>query len=178
MLCHRSKSVVVKWVSVLFVSFVSLSANASTKPTLLLQPTLTLEIANEIAQACEARQKANKKPPVNIAIYDQGANLILFHRMTGATLGTAAIAMEKGKSTAYFSVPTRQWGRATYGEKGSPGIAFLPNITTITGGVPIVSAEGVHLGGIGVSGSSGDDDEACALAGIEAVKQYLTMPSQ
>ena len=146
----------------------------SAEPTLKLIPILTLEIAQKIAHACETRQVKNNKPPVNIAIFDQGANLILFHRMTDATLGTAAVAMEKGKSTANFPVSTRQWGAATYGEKGSPGIAFIPNISTVTGGIPIVTSDGAHLGGIGVSGSSGDDDEACALAGLEVVKTYLS----
>ena len=159
----------------LFTVVISVSTHTfSAELALKLRPVLTLEIAQEIARVCEAKQINTNSAPVSIAIFDQGANLILFHRMTGATLGTAAVAMEKGKSTANFPVSTRQWGDATYGKKGSPGIAFLPNITTITGGVPIVTSDGVHLGGVGVSGSSGDDDEACALAGLAAVKQYLS----
>ena len=143
---------------------------------LTVRPILTLDIAKRIAAACEARQIQEKRPPVTIAIFDQGANMVLFHRMAGATLGATAVAMEKGKSTAHFPVSTRQWATAAHGEKGSLGIAFLPNITTFTGGVPIITEGGIHLGGIGVSGSSGDDDEACALAGLDVVKKHLSKP--
>ncbi|MDC0004459.1 heme-binding protein [Porticoccaceae bacterium] len=139
------------------------------------RPALSLALAQEMAQACETRQIANKRPPVSIAIYDTGANLILFHRMTGTPLGATVVAMKKGKSTAHFPTATKQWSAAAYGKNGTPGIAHLPNITTITGGLPIMTAEGVHLGGIGVSGSSGSDDEACAQAGLDAVKSYLTL---
>ena len=140
----------IRW-SLFLVAAITLSGTVvSAELALKARPTLTLEIA----RVCETRQIKNKSAPVNITIFDQGANLILFHCMTGATLGTAAVAMEKGKSTAYFPVSTRQWKAITYGEKGLPGIAFLPNITTVTGGVPIVTPDGVHLGGVGVSGSS------------------------
>ena len=150
-----------------------LNLKAVAEPALVVRPMLTLDVAQEIARVCQARQISNQRPPVTIAIFDQGANLVLFHRMTGAALGATAVAMEKGKSTANYPVSTRQWAGATYGEKGSLSIAFVSNITTITGGVPIMTPDGVHLGGIGVSGSTSDDDEACALAGLDAVKKYL-----
>ena len=143
---------------------------------LTVRPILTLDIAKRIAAACEARQIKERRPPVTIAIFDQGANMVLFHRMAGVALGATAVAMEKGKSTAHFPVSTRQWATAAHGEKGLLGIAFLPNITTFTGGVPIITEGGIHLGGIGVSGSSGDDDEACALAGLDVVKKHLSKP--
>ena len=149
-------------------------SQADTTPSLINRPVLTLATAQRMAKACEARQLSQKRPPVSIAIYDQGANLLLFHRMTRASLGSAAVAMEKGKSTAHFAVPTRYWGKAAYGDKGSLAIAFSSSITTLTGGLPIKTEQGVHLGGIGVSGSSGDDDEACAQAAIDAVKADIS----
>ena len=77
---------------------------ANGKLAVLFKPELTLEIAQHMAQACQARQIRDKKTPVSIAIYDRGARLILFYRMTGATLGASSIAMEKGKSSAHFPV--------------------------------------------------------------------------
>jgi len=167
-------------IQLLFFFIVTIFVSMESKPselTLQLRPTLTLEIAQKIAQACELKQGENKRVPVTIAIFDGGANLVLFHRMTGASLGSVTVAMEKGRSAANFPVATGQWGDYTFGEQGSPGIAFLPNIITIPGGVPIVTPNGDHIGGVGVSGSSGGDDEACALAGLTAVKQHLiTVP--
>ena len=146
-------------------------------PKLFFRPVLTLEIAKAIAEACESRQIKQKKPPVSIAIYDQGVDLVLFHRMAGAPLGAVIVAMEKGKTSASFPVSTKQWKIAAFGENGTQGIAHLPNITTIEGGVPIVTQDGVHLGGIGVSGSSGEDDEACAKAGLGVVEKSFIVKS-
>ena len=65
----------------LSISFIAITLSASAfsaEPSLKMMPSLTLEIAKEIAGACEARQLTNNRSPVTIAIYDQGANLILF----------------------------------------------------------------------------------------------------
>jgi len=36
-----------------------------------------------------------------------------------------------------------------------------------------MTADGVHIGGVGVSGSTAQSDEACAQAGLDAVKDEL-----
>jgi uncharacterized protein GlcG (DUF336 family) len=36
------------------------------------------------------------------------------------------------------------------------------------GGVLVVSPDGEVMGGVGISGDTGDNDEICAIAGIEA----------
>ena len=41
------------------------------------------------------------------------------------------------------------------------------------GGLPIMTDDKVHIGGIGVSGGTADQDETCAQAGIDAVKDAL-----
>ncbi|MND09203.1 hypothetical protein D3C83_323520 [compost metagenome] len=51
---------------------------------------------------------------------------------------------------------TAEWGR------GPPGLA------TWEGGLPIFSADGVALGGVGVSGADSAEDAACGKAGIVA----------
>ena len=49
----------------------------------------------------------------------------------------------------------------------------LPNATIIAGGV-MVEAAGTLVGAIGVSGApGGDNDEACAKAGIAAIRDKL-----
>ncbi len=45
-----------------------------------------------------------------------------------------------------------------------PGIAFVPNLTAFPGGLPIMTADKVQIGAIGVSGATGDQDESCAQA--------------
>ena len=41
------------------------------------------------------------------------------------------------------------------------------------GGVPIITETGVQIGGVGVSGATGDQDEQCAQAGIDAIRSLL-----
>ena len=54
-----------------------------------------------------------------------------------------------------------------------PGIAYIPGIATFEGGLPIMTADGKHIGSIGVSGASAEQDGICAQAGIDAVKNDL-----
>ena len=64
---------------------------------------------------------------------------------------------------------------ATASQPGSPqaGVRNLPNTTIIAGGVT-VEAAGTLVGAIGVSGApGGDNDEACAKAGIAAIRDKL-----
>jgi glc operon protein GlcG len=44
----------------------------------------------------------------------------------------------------------------------------MPGITPVQGGVPII-ADGVCIGGVGVSGVQSHEDEQIALAGIQAL---------
>ena len=50
------------------------------------------------------------------------------------------------------------------------GVAFATGgqYTNLPGGLPIV-LDGIHIGGIGVSGGSGDDDLDVARAGLAAI---------
>ncbi len=72
----------------------------------------------------------------------------------------------------------RQFSELAFGKEGKPGmvpgIANFPGIVTFAGGLPIVTANKVQIGGIGVSGGTSDQDEQCAQAGIDAVKGELT----
>ena len=85
-----------------------------------------------------------------------------------------------GRSGAYishFPFPTRGIEQLAYGKdlKGGqlPGIAQVPGIIAFAGGLPIMTADKVHVGGIGVSGGTADQDEECAQAGLDAVKDAL-----
>jgi uncharacterized protein GlcG (DUF336 family) len=49
--------------------------------------------------------------------------------------------------------------------KGGPATATLPGTFASPGGVPIM-ADGKVIGGVGVSGVTGDQDEQCAKAGL------------
>jgi uncharacterized protein GlcG (DUF336 family) len=135
-----------------------------------------LETAKRMADACEAKA-AEEGWKMNVAVVDGGADLVLFRRMDGAFLGSVEIAQMKAQSSAMFPFPTRGLGEIAFGKDGepgrTPGLAFVPGLAAFPGGLPVMTADGAHLGAIGVSGGTGDEDEACAQAALDAVADQL-----
>jgi glc operon protein GlcG len=139
-------------------------------------PVLSLELAKKMGAGCEAKAKEmNWK--MNISVVDSGANEVYFERMDGAYLGSVDIARHKAETSAKFPFPTRAIEQLAYGKdlKGGmvPGIALVPGIIAFAGGLPVMSADNTHIGGIGVSGGTADQDEQCAQAGLDAAKESL-----
>ena len=148
----------------------------ATSMALEARPTLSLELAKKMATACEAKAD-QEKWRMNIAVVDDGANLVLFQHMDGAFKGSAYIAQHKAMTSANFPLPTRRLGEIAYGTEGKPGmvpgIAAVPGVITIAGGLPIMTASKFQIGAIGASGGTADQDEACAKAGLDAVADEL-----
>lgn len=142
------------------------------------KPVISLQLAKLMIAASE--DKARKQGwKMNIAIVNDGGNLILFEHMDGAFLGGIHLAQRKALTSANFPISTRQFAGLAFGTSWQsgiePGIADAPGILAIGGGLPIMTAANVHIGGIGVSGGTSDDqDEGCAQAGLDAVKDFLT----
>jgi uncharacterized protein GlcG (DUF336 family) len=138
------------------------------------KPYLTLTMAKKIADVCEAKAVAEDWREVNIAIYDDGGNLKLFRRQDGAFLHSIRIAQLKGQTSAGMPRSTRALGEINYSDPAHPlGIEHVPGLVVFPGGLPIMTAAGEQIGGVGVSGATADQDEACAAAGIEAISEML-----
>jgi glc operon protein GlcG len=139
-------------------------------------PVLSLDLGKKMAAGCEAKAR-EMSWKMNISIVDSGANEIFFERMDGAYLGSGDIARHKAETSARFPFPTRGIEQLAYGKdlKGGtvPGLALVPGIIAFAGGLPVMTDDKVHIGGIGVSGGTADQDETCAQAGIDAVKDAL-----
>ena len=107
---------------------------------------------------------------MNIAVVDAGANLKAFARMENAWLGSIDISIKKAKTARFFDMPTgaignlSQPGGSLYNIEHSNG-----GLITFPGGVPLQNANGLVLGGIGVSGSTVENDHAVASAGAAAL---------
>jgi uncharacterized protein GlcG (DUF336 family) len=118
---------------------------------------------------------------VNAAVVDGSGSLMAFLRMPGAFLHSIDIAIDKAYTAASFGFPTAQWPAILAGDDGLRlGLPLRPRLVVFGGGLPIVEspiegpAEGrdegrVLIGGIGVSGASAEQDEACARAGLLAI---------
>ena len=162
----------------IIVMLFSLNFNLSAiDPTIKMEPVINLDIAKIMADACEKDQKSNGYRPVNIAIVDKGGELVLFRRQNNAFLLSIDIAIKKAISSAGIPYPTRTIAEIVYGKDGKPGrvpgLVHSKNIVAFAGGLPIKTKNNKLLGGIGISGATGDEDEQCAKAAINAIQDYL-----
>ncbi|MEO0318307.1 MAG: hypothetical protein RL404_1984 [Pseudomonadota bacterium] len=147
--------------------FAATPAGAQQKKT-----TLGLDAAKKMAAACE--QHARKEGwNMVIAIVDDGGTLKHFSRMDNAFRASVDISQLKANTSSGFPRSTRQVGEIA--RERAPGIVHVPGIVTFAGGLPIVTATGEHIGAIGVSGGTSDQDEVCAQAGLDAVKSELNL---
>ena len=139
-----------------------------------MRPILTLDTARKVVEACiaKAQQQGWK---MHVAVLDIGGNLKAFARMDDAQLISEEVAMRKAYTAAALPRSTRETAELAYSnpDRRPSGIAFLSRVAVIQGGLPIMTADGVHIGGVGVSGSTAQNDEACAQAGLDAVKDEL-----
>ncbi len=107
---------------------------------------------------------------INVAVVDRGGNLMAFLRMPGAFIHSINIAIDKAYTSASFGFPTKAWMGAIGHDDGMKlGFSAQPRLIVFGGGLPIAEGEGEWLGGIGVSGASEAEDEACARAGLAAI---------
>ncbi len=86
--------------------------------------------------------------------------------MDGASPANARIAMEKGRTAAESRRSSAVWEERI--KAGRNSMLGMPGITPVQGGLPIM-AEGVCLGGVGVSGVQSHEDEQIAAAGIKVL---------
>lgn len=106
---------------------------------------------------------------INVAVCDASGTLLAFRRMHGAFLHSIDIAIDKAYTAASFGFPTADWmtliGRD---EALRVGLPLRPRLVVFGGGLPLRDGADV-IGGIGVSGGSAEQDEACAAAALRAI---------
>ena len=130
---------------------------------------VTLEQAEKISEAAKTKAK-ELGVPMNITIVDEGANLVCFHRMDNAWLGSVDISMKKAKTARFFDMNTGEIGKLS--QPGGPlfGIEHSNGgLISFPGGVLIKDSQGKVIGAIGVSGGSVDHDHEVASAGAAAL---------
>ena len=129
---------------------------------------MTLQDARRVIAAAELKAKEIGQP-MNIAVADEGGNLVSHVRMDGAWLGSIDISIKKAYTARAFDIATRDL--AVHSQSGGQFFGIHASndgkIMIFAGGVPLISA-GKVVGAIGVSGGSGDQDHAVAEAGAAA----------
>lgn len=127
-----------------------------------------LEDARRVIAAAE--QKATKiGQPMNIAVVDEGANLVAFARMENAWLGSIDIAINKAFTSRAFDISTKELSKLSQPKEDFFGIHVSNHgrVMIFAGGIPL-KKDGKVVGAIGVSGGTGDQDQQVAEAGADA----------
>ena len=130
---------------------------------------ITLDQADAIVAACRAEADAVGQP-MNIAVVDDGGNLVAFASMDGTKLIGVQIAQDKALTAVYFQtdtkdlVPLVQPGAPLFGIESTTG----GRLVVFGGGVLLLAAGGEVAGAVGVSAGTVDEDHRVAAAGAAA----------
>lgn len=130
---------------------------------------ITLAQAEAIIEACKAEAQSVGQP-MNIAVVDDGANLVAFCAMDGTKLIGVDISQKKALTAVYFQSDTRDLGPLV--QPGQPlyGIESTTEgrLVVFGGGVLLKTASGEVAGGVGVSAGTVETDHQVAEAGRAA----------
>jgi uncharacterized protein GlcG (DUF336 family) len=129
---------------------------------------IRLEDARRIISAAEKKAKEIGQP-MNIAVADEGGNLVSHARMDGAWLGSIDISIKKAFTSRAFDISTKDL--AAHSQSGGQFFGIHASndgkVMIFAGGIPL-KKDGRVVGAIGVSGGSGEQDHAVAEAGAAA----------
>lgn len=131
-------------------------------------PNVTLDQARKAIAGAEAEARKNGWN-MAIAVVDTSGQLVAFSRMDNTqTVGTQ-ISQDKAVTSAMYKRSTKAMQEVL--AKGADGWRYLtfPNMLAGEGGLPFV-VDGKIVGGIGVSGGTGEQDGITAKAGLDAMK--------
>jgi uncharacterized protein GlcG (DUF336 family) len=132
---------------------------------------LTLDVARKILDVALAKGVEKKLKPLVVAVLDARGCI----KALAAQDGTSLLRNEIAHGKAYGALAMGMGSRALF-QRAQEQAYFVSAVNTLArgalvpvpGGVLIQDGSGALLGAVGVSGDSSDNDEICAVAGIEA----------
>lgn len=134
-------------------------------------PDLKQKTAQKILTIALKTARERSMKPLAVAVYDARGALKAFSAEDGTSLKRAEIAMGKASGALALGVGSR-----TIGKMAAERPHFVAAVTHAAGGLLIPVPGGVLMrdrkgdlvGAVGISGDTSDNDEAAAVAGIEA----------
>ena len=132
---------------------------------------LTLQKANAIIEHALMKAREMKIKPLAVVVLDESGNLKAAQREDGASMFRFDVATGKAWGAVAMDASSRALAKRA---KDNP--AFLHTLAATAqgrllpqpGAVLIRGPAGEILGAAGASGGTGEEDEACCVAGIEA----------
>ena len=132
---------------------------------------LTLKQANTIIEKGFAKGREMKIKPLGIVVLDASGHIVSAQREDGASMFRLDVAQGKAWAAVAMGASSKALAKRA---KDNPNFfvslaatangKFLPQ----TGAALIKDKDGTIIGAAGASGGTGEEDEACCVAGIEA----------
>lgn len=131
-----------------------------------------LSLAQKIVAASLVRGRELGLKPLSAAVLDKGGHLVAFAREDGSSNLRPQIAFGKASGALSLGVSSR-----VIAEMAAERPVFVGSVASMApdgvipaaGGLLIKDGNGHTVGAIGVTGDTSDNDELCAIAGLEAV---------
>ena len=154
----------------LFMAGLALVPAVAATQGLVTQKALSLGLARTIAEAALYECKS-KGFATSVAVVDRAGQVLVLLRDENASAQTAEMSRRKAYTARMFRTSTMEFQKRT----ADPLYAAqrdVADILALGGGVPIQIGDDV-IGGVGSSGSSQVQDDACARAGVAKVADLL-----
>jgi uncharacterized protein GlcG (DUF336 family) len=125
---------------------------------------LTLALASTIVDKALEKGRERRFKPLTVAVLDPGGHLVALKRDDGSGILRTDIAIGKAWGPLGMGFGGREFAR-----RASAQPAFITALIGASGGRVIPAAGGGEiLGAVGISGDASENDEVCAIHGIEA----------
>lgn len=130
---------------------------------------ITQELASElITRAIDHAKSINLS--ISVAIVDTVGNLVAFARMDDANLISIGSSQSKAFTAARSTLNTRIFAEFLQANQVELASLKNENLMPIAGGLPIIYQEKI-IGGIGIGGGTGEQDEICAEAALQILNK-------
>ncbi len=106
------------------------------------------------------------------AVVDRSGQILVLLRDERAAAQVAEMARRKAYTARMFRIPTVDFQKRTAGDSAYAGQRNLPDILALPGGVPVKIGDDV-IGAVASAGSTLQQDDACARAGVDKIADQL-----
>ncbi len=130
---------------------------------------VTLDEADTIIATALSYGQTKGFAPLTVAVLDAGGHLVSFKRQDDSGILRPEIAIGKAYGALGFGLDGRDLKEKNPTFLGAVAAASGGRLVPVPGGVLVRASEtGKVVGAVGISGDSSGNDEAAAIAGIEA----------
>jgi uncharacterized protein GlcG (DUF336 family) len=144
---------------------------ATPAPGVVMQRSVSLSLAKTIAEVTLAACR-EKGYHTAAAVVDRAGQVLVILRDEQGTAQIAEMARRKAYTARMFRTTTLEFQKRTADNPQYAGQRNLPDILALSGGVPIKLGDET-IGAVGSAGSTLEQDDACAKAGVAKVADLL-----